>query len=302
MQLSVVLLLGLALTIVSSKSYHNGEMKAMTRILNELQISRRTGSSGWSYSDPAIWSLAYPNCAGHKQSPINVKTGIARDLYQDEEFEGFNLDSFYDIPSGDFTAINNGHTAQISLPSGAYTTTGGGLDGTYNALQFHFHWGADDASGSEHAVDGGRFPLEMHIVHTKEGYSIGGTPDALAVSDGLAVLGVFFELSDDDNEDLAPLIDALETLKDSEVGASISVPAFDVSVLIPENFEDLYRYQGSLTTPPCSEAVVWTLFKETIPISEAQLSAFRALPSHHGHIQPNFRPLQDLHGRHIYST
>ena len=75
--------------------------------------------------------------------------------------------------------------------------SGGPLDDKYNILQIHFHWGNDSSRGSEHTYDNTKFPLEMHIVHVKEGLGLNSsTPDFfLNFIDGLAVTGFMFNLT-----------------------------------------------------------------------------------------------------------
>ena len=63
---------------------------------------------------------------------------------------------------------------------------------SYQMLQLHFHWGADDSRGSEHTINGEEFPMEMHIVHKKVGLTV---EEALATPDGLAVVGQMFEVA-----------------------------------------------------------------------------------------------------------
>ena len=63
---------------------------------------------------------------------------------------------------------------------------------SYQMLQLHFHWGADDSKGSEHTINGEEFPMEMHIVHKKVGLTV---EEALGTSDGLAVVGQMFQVA-----------------------------------------------------------------------------------------------------------
>merc|ERR1711974_228809 len=87
--------------------------------------------------------------------------------------------------SGSF--VNNGHSMQFNpTDSPAQVFRGGPLNGKYHFTQLHFHWGSDDTVGSEHTVDGFRFPLEMHLVHTNTKYAANAT-EALYNDDGLAL-------------------------------------------------------------------------------------------------------------------
>ena len=97
------------------------------------------------------------------------------------------------------------------------------------------------------------FPLELHLVHVKE--SANNTDP-----DRLAVLGILFKIQDEDNTKINELTDALEKVKfkDDKFMLRNTLPLVS---LMPEDTDEFYRYQGSLTTPGCNEIVVWTVFK-----------------------------------------
>ncbi|KAG0729039.1 Carbonic anhydrase 7 [Chionoecetes opilio] len=194
---------------------------------------------------------------------------------------------------------NNGHSAQVEIDASvAPRVTGGGLKGEYIFAQFHFHWGSDSSLGSEHTIDGVRYPMELHMVHYKGSYGTLG--EAVKRRDGLAVLGVMIEVSSNDNPALAPLATALLNITDAENFADVSFK-HPLKAFLPRNVERFYRYEGSLTTPTCNEVVTWTVFDEAIAISERQLNNFRALKDPHGGmIVNNFRPPQPLNNRKVY--
>ncbi|KAG1654057.1 Carbonic anhydrase 15 [Nymphon striatum] len=198
-----------------------------------------------------------------QQSPINIDSHKLL-LQKDGAITLINYDH---VPPIDYIIENNGHTAQLgrtSLDVDVGVNIGNGIN--YQFLQLHFHWGPTSIVGSEHLID-----FQMHIVHANP-----DSADALADPNGLAVLGVLFEMN---NAPVAPF--ALETL-------------------VPKS-KALYRYEGSLTTPPCSEAVIWTVFKETLSISEAQLAEFRQLIDNFGQqMLLNFRPVNPLFGRKVF--
>ena len=156
-------------------------------------------------------------------------------------------------------ARDTGHAIQLDAPAGSTMTVGGQ---TYRLLQFHVHQPA------EHLLGGRRFPLEIHFVHAG--------PDGI-----LGVLGVFADIG-------APSA-PLQTVIDS-LDASASGPALDPNGFLPTG-RDFFRYEGSLTTPPCSETVDWVVLSDPITVSQAQVDAFERL--HPG----NTRPIQALHRR-----
>ncbi|CAL4120208.1 unnamed protein product [Meganyctiphanes norvegica] len=177
--------------------------------------------------------------------------------------------------------------------------TKGGLDSSYILAQFHFHWGSDSSKGSEHLIDGKAAPIELHLVHYRADYGSLGE----AVKDGdclaVAVLAVMYKIGEK-NAALKPIVDALPEVLDAGTKHVIDY-TMDLSGFLPANRDSFYRYSGSLTTPGCKEVVVWTIFKEPLELSEEQLEGFRRLHDAEGdHLEDNFRPVQDLHGRTIY--
>uniref|UniRef100_A0A671NEG6 Carbonic anhydrase n=1 Tax=Sinocyclocheilus anshuiensis TaxID=1608454 RepID=A0A671NEG6_9TELE len=172
-----------------------------------------------------------------RQSPINI---ITRKVKHDPKLTSFIFD---------------GHENVFNMSS--VRLRGGGLPATYKAVQFHLHWGENGGQGSEHSVDGECYPMELHIVHIKEKY--GSLGDALNDSTGVAALAFFFEV-------LIPLvIEALGKVRSE-------IEDFKLTDIIPQaNKLNYYRYLGSLTTPGCDQAVVWTVFQQTLPISKKQV-------------------------------
>ncbi|CAL4065444.1 unnamed protein product, partial [Meganyctiphanes norvegica] len=228
-------------------------------------------------------------CNGDKQSPIDICSESAK-----AETGSITFSSSYSDLIPKLEIKNNGHTVGASWDSSLdlRTITDGGLTGVYALAQFHFHWGCENNRGSEHTVDGTRYAMELHLVHYKTEY--GNLSNALKYEDGLAVLGVFFDV-DDENAALMHITDNLE---------DIAHPDYDKTILtilalidfIPAN-RDFYRYQGSLTTPTCNEVVIWTVFKTHQSFSEEQVKAFRMLEDHEGHMCDNYRGIQPLNGR-----
>ncbi|XP_041078855.1 carbonic anhydrase 15-like [Polyodon spathula] len=270
-----------------------------------------TESSGgtWCYAAqdaecaPAHWKVLDHQCGGVNQSPINVDRKKAR---RSNELDAFVFKGYNVTPAGAWSIVNSGHAVQVNLGSGI-SVSGAGLPAEYNALQFHFHWGKPNGNGSEHQLDGNRYPMEVHIVHMHSKY----TDIKVAVTDpnGLAVLGFFFKVSKTDNPNYNTIIDGLQSVRYS--GDSVDLAStFRLDSLLPsENLlSRYYRYWGSLTTPGCAEAVIWTVFEDPIPISSAQLSAFvnsvhfSASGQTEVKMQDNFRPVQALNSRRIYAS
>ncbi|KAG7516104.1 carbonic anhydrase 4-like [Solea senegalensis] len=245
---------------------------------------------------PEKWSHANGNCAGTRQSPINV---VTRKTVKDERLTPFKFSNYQEIFRG--TIKNNGHSVQVTVPDHR-TISGGGLPDSYKAVQFHFHWGINGGPGSEHTIDGEQYPMEVHIVHMKSHYT--DLKRALADEEGVAVLGFFYEASNSGNRKYDPLINALRSIKTPNANTTL-VSGISLAQLIPseQNMTNYYRYKGSLTTPDCSQAVIWTLFENPIPLSTDQLQAFAELKFHDGKpMVDTFRPVQPLNGRQVYRS
>uniref|UniRef100_G1LB40 Carbonic anhydrase n=2 Tax=Ailuropoda melanoleuca TaxID=9646 RepID=G1LB40_AILME len=224
--------------------------------------------SGWTYSagtlDEAHWPREYPTCGGMRQSPINLQW---RKVQYNPSLKALNLTG-YDVQAGEFPMINNGHTVQISLPPTMRMTA---TDGTvYIAEQMHFHWGgaSSEISGSEHTIDGIRFVAEIHIVHYNSKYK--SFAIAQSEPDGLAVLAALVKVKDyGENTYYSDFIAHLNDIQ--QPGQSTVLSGLDILDMLPENTHHYYSYQGSLTTPPCTENVHWFVLVHHVPLSSAQI-------------------------------
>lgn len=220
----------------------------------------------WSYSGddgPAYWAELSPDFAlcseGSAQSPVNIQDASALDLVSIE----FHYDDSARDQEAEHSIYNNSHTIQVNVAAGSYIIYNG-ID--YDLLQFHFH------SPSEHTIDGERALMEIHFVHRDPN------------SGSLAVVGVMLTEGEADNEAYAAIFDHLP----AEVGDPEALPKpVALESLLPES-RAYFTYQGSLTTPPCSETVRWLLLDTPVALSLEQIDAFRAI------FDGNARPTQPL--------
>jgi len=228
-----------------------------------------TTAPHWSYEasgSPEHWAEIAPACAGNVQSPVNLWSSTLQ--------HGDRSHLKLDYGPAHFTVVNNGHTIQAN-PSDALDS-GIELDGEHFTLkQFHVH------TPSEHQVDGRSHDMELHLVHA-------------SASGKTAVVGVFFDVGQP-NKALEELFtDIPEVL--AKAGSSIALDArIDPNALLPAHGH-VARYTGSLTTPPCTEGVLWNLELQPLQLSAAQLQALRSVYPH------NNRPVQPFNGRQADET
>ncbi len=217
----------------------------------------------WSYEGvhgPDHWGevdTASRVCGvGTQQSPIAIDTAIEAQLPPLQFSWARKAD----------TIVNNGHTIQVNLKDGG--TLAAGAD-RYSLVQFHFH------HPSEHLVHDHGFPMEVHFVH-------------LSARGSLGVIGVLMTIGKPN-----PVFAKIAATMPGKEGTSVAAdPGIDPAGLLPTG-RGYYRYEGSLTTPPCSETVDWMLLSDPIEVAEADVDAFAKL------YPLNARPAQKLDRRFV---
>ncbi|GMR45698.1 hypothetical protein PMAYCL1PPCAC_15893, partial [Pristionchus mayeri] len=248
-------------------------------------------ASAWGYGDkdgPQTWE---GDCqTGIRQSPIDIHS-------MDTDYSLMDRVNFMGYDQvGEVALTNNGHTISTSgFTDWKHTPyiTGGALEGKYFLQQFHLHWGQKDHEGSEHKIGGISYPAELHLVHLKERLTM---TEANNQSDGLAVVGVFVNIGMSEE----PLEAVAEKLDEAIYsGNETDMERFRPRSLLPSFPDAFYRYEGSLTTPGCNEAVQWIVLAEPITITREQLEQLRKIRNAEGEELANFRPTQPLNGRRI---
>jgi carbonic anhydrase len=219
--------------------------------------------TNWSYEGelgPANWSKINDNwakCAtGNRQSPIDLRDGLKVNLEQ----------IAFDYHPSSFSEVNNGHTIQVTVGGGNFITV---ANQTYELQEFHFH------RPSEERINGKGTEMVMHLVHK----SFDGK---------IAVVAVLLDRGQSHGL-IQTVWDNLPLEKNDVVSPSIVINPLDA---LPEQ-RGYFTYMGSLTEPPCTENVLWIVFKQTRQASPAQMALFARL------YPLNARPVQPTAGRMI---
>jgi len=266
------------------------------------------GVVSWDYTGPLgvdHWGKVNKQCDGKKQSPIHLpESGSKYKKFDPFAFTGYRTRN----TAHKFDLKNNGHTIQITLKDYKGMSVKG-FGKIFRPWQIHFHWGSNDAVGSEHTMkkDAKQLhPAEMHFVHVNTAYK--DVTEALSKSDGLMVFGTAFEVdkSGKNNSFIAKFQKHLKAITLAKTNVDMDSFELHDAFMVPT--DKFFHYQGSLTTPPCSEAVQWVVFTTLSGISNAQMAKLRSLRGDTNMTGPpkylsnNYRPIQPSNGRTIYRS
>ena len=224
---------------------------------DKTKVKHASGGPHWDYEGalgPDNWGKEFPTCAkGKSQAPLNITGPFAKALYKLAP----------DYKPGPLNIVNNGHTIQVNVPEGSKLRVD---SKPYELVQFHFH------RPSEEQLNGKPMDMVIHFVHKND-------------AGELVVMGVLVKVGNEN-----PGIKTLWTHAPPKEGPAVSPEGvvFNPANLLPREL-DYFTYEGSLTTPPCTERVRFFIMKSPINISSAQLGDFP--------FKMNARPVQPLNKR-----
>ncbi|XP_043209549.1 carbonic anhydrase 2-like [Amphibalanus amphitrite] len=291
--------------VVSSAIFAAGEMGLpWWLLLVYLRHSVKVGPSAFNYNETTHWKDHFPMCGGPMQSPVSLTaTRLALSRTPTLKFAD-------GLEDGEVEFVNTGREIKLKLmpknrklPLLHLISYSKPTLGIYTFAQMHFHWGATpEEHGSEHSIGDKYTDAEAHFVFFNTRY--GSFKDAVRHFDGLLVLGVMLEGSENKNQFFFPTLGMEKGVQHLAVPGGKFREKLDLSPvqdLLKRAVRRFYSYHGSLTTPPCNPVVSWMVSANPMAISGDFLRALRGrvFEDDDGNqlLVNNRRPVQPTHGR-----
>jgi carbonic anhydrase len=261
------------------------------------------GENDWTYADTHCWGeiekpdpndetqkvVAYPVCkeSSMRQSPIAINTSnvVSQPAHGKDTF--LNYVKYH--PMLHLKVTNTGHTLEIADKTNGRTHMGLGYltygDHYYFVQNFNLHF------PSEHVINGKQHAAELHIVHQMQQHWGKDAFKGKAANEVL-VAAIFFDIGDEENPLLEQMLPSPGEQVDKDWTKTLQEPLDLMRALGPILGGDYYRYDGSFTTPPCSEIIKWFVFRQSLSMSLAQWNSFKALFANPANARP-VKPLND---------
>ena len=244
-------------------------------------------ANSWNYCNLETWkSVKGWAGGGVRQSPVDIDT---KSVVENASLSNLKLTNFDKPLSGNWSNARN--SVRFDPATGSTTALLQNHLGTYELQQFHFHWGPSSSEGSEHTIDGQSYGGELHFVTKKN------TGDATA-GDAFAVLGVLLV-----SDAAIPATGSWKELLDNVPAQNERINTVSMvrpTDLLPTSLS-YYYYEGSLTTPPCSEVVQWFVLRSPLHVPATFLDALRTtvIGMEGQPLNTNYRQPQPLNGRQV---
>lgn len=238
-----------------------------------IQIKHLVAGMGYIYPRCTEWASKFPEASGSRQSPVDISSRHA--LY-DASLNSTPLQFQYAL-CRETDMCNNGQCVVVyprhkpqgdsgyrleQLTHAPRSLLSGGpfpAEHEYELAEFRFHWGRDDSRGSEHTVNGKAFPLELQLIHWNNAL-YPSLEEALGKPGGIAIVAIFIQIGRE-HTGLKFMTEHLEDIWHKGKHVTIAT-AFNPSCLLPDPMlRDYWTYDGSLTSPPCSESVTWIILR-----------------------------------------
>jgi len=250
------------------------------------------------YNGPNTWASRYPSCGKTKQSPVALPSmKYSKNVPFIKPLQWIN----YELMQTEVLQ-NNGEYMTLRTKENEQSYNKGsifGEDREFQLDEIQFRWSRDHTTGSEHSIAGITYPGEMTVICFDRKYK--SLEEASRYPGAVIAIAIFLGVQKEDNVGyhLAELPNINGTTRPREI------PDSNYLFLFPVGFEmedlDFFVYEGSLTTPPCTEGVVWHVYKEPVRLSENQWAKLRSVVDPNGEpLHYSQRPIQPLNGRKIW--
>jgi len=254
-----------------------------------------------SYNGPHTWAGNYPGCGPgrSRQSPVALPTGASNSTQVPRlEWLNFELDRTLVLQNNGkyMTLRNKDQDTSVPLPYNKGSIMD--PDAEFLLDEVQFRWGQTNRDGSEHSVGGIKYPGEMTVISWNKKYK--NLEQASRFPDGV-IASVFF-LQVQAEENVGYHLDELPNINGTSRPREIEESNYLFLFPVGQRVEDLqfFVYEGSFTTPPCTEGVLWHVYTEPVRLSEGQFAKLRSVVNSDGErLENNFRPIQPLNYRKV---